>query len=52
MNPERLVSLFIDAINAAVVGRIYELMAEDHLFIDSDSKEVRGRDSMREGWIG
>lgn len=52
MNREALVSEFVDAINAADVDAVYRLMAEDHLFIDSDGTEVRGRDTVREGWIG
>lgn len=42
---------FVKAINAADVRAICDLMTEDHLFIDSDSGEVRGREPMRRAWI-
>jgi ketosteroid isomerase-like protein len=43
---------FIKAVNAADVTAVCDLMTEDHLFIDSDGGEVRGREAMRRGWIG
>jgi len=43
---------FIEAINAADVRAICDLMTEDHLFVDSDGAEVRGREALRRGWTG
>ena len=42
---------FVDAVNAADVTRMCTLMTEDHLFVDSDGAEVRGRESMRRSWV-
>jgi uncharacterized protein (TIGR02246 family) len=42
---------FVRAINAADVAGIADLLADDHLFIDSDGSEIRGRERMREAWL-
>jgi uncharacterized protein (TIGR02246 family) len=52
MAPLATVLAFVDAINAADVDAISDLLAEDHVFIDSDGTKVRGREAMREAWIG
>jgi ketosteroid isomerase-like protein len=52
MNATDLVLKFVDAINHADVGAISDLRSDDHLFIDSDGTEIRGRESMREAWNG
>jgi ketosteroid isomerase-like protein len=49
--PRETVSAFIEAINQHNVGRLTELMAEDHRFIDSLGSEVKGRATMRNAWI-
>ncbi len=41
---------FVDAINGGSVSRLSELMTEDHVFIDSDGAECRGKTSMTDGW--
>ena len=41
---------FVQAINAHRVDTLAELMTEDHVFVDSDGSEVRGRESMLQGW--
>ena len=43
---------FVACINRQDADLISELMTEDHIFIDSLGGTMRGRDSMREGWIG
>jgi ketosteroid isomerase-like protein len=43
---------FVNAINAGSVSRLSELMTEDHVFIDSDGAECRGKTSMTDGWRG
>ena len=43
---------YVNAINAADISKLYELMAHDHLFIDSRDNRVIGRDKMKEAWIG
>jgi len=43
---------FIDAINSANVDIMYDLMAIDHLFIDSQDNRMAGKDNMRQAWIG
>ncbi len=48
----RIVLDFIDAINSANVDKIYNLMAIDHEFIDSQDNKAMGKDNMRQGWMG
>ena len=43
---------FVGAINEHNVEKICSLMAEDHIFIDSQGNETRGKEKMRTGWIG
>ena len=50
MTDLRCVLGFVDAINARDIAGICGLMTEDHLFIDSDGTEMRGRERMRDGW--
>jgi ketosteroid isomerase-like protein len=42
---------FVEAINSANVDKIYNLMADDHLFIDSRDNRVVGKENMRQAWI-
>jgi len=42
---------FVDAINAADVARIANLLTDDHVFVDSDGSEIQGRERMREAWL-
>jgi len=48
----KIVLAFIEAINCADVDKMYDLMAIDHLFIDSQDHRMAGKDNMRQGWIG
>lgn len=43
---------FIESINSADIDRIHSMMANDHLFIDSQGNKVRDNESMRKGWVG
>jgi ketosteroid isomerase-like protein len=52
MNPVEIVLQFIDRINQHDADKLVELMAEDHVFIDSLGQSTRGREKMREAWRG
>jgi len=41
---------FLECINRRDADRLAERMAEDHVFIDSFGRAVRGREKMRAGW--
>ncbi len=43
---------FVDAINSGNVDKLYDLMAIDHLFIDTQDNRTVGKDAMRQAWIG
>jgi ketosteroid isomerase-like protein len=43
---------YVKAINEHNIERIYELMADDYIFIDTYASEVHGKDAMKNGWIG
>ena len=42
--------LFLDRINQGDPDKLAELMTEDHVFIDSLGRTMRGRETMRQGW--
>ncbi len=42
---------FIDAINNADIAAIEQLMADDHVFIDSAGYTYQGKDLMKKSWI-
>lgn len=50
MNPVDVVLKFLERINQHDAEKLAELMAEDHVFIDSLGQSVRGREKMRAGW--
>ena len=50
MRPVPTVLRFLALINQRDVDKLAELMAEDHIFIDSLGQSVRGRETMRAGW--
>jgi len=52
MTPIETVLLFLDRINRRDPDKLAELMTEDHVFIDSLGREMRGRETMRQGWRG
>ena len=41
---------FVEAINRQDADEIASLMAEDHVFIDSDGAAYRGKEQMHAGW--
>lgn len=45
-----IVRSFIQAINRRDVAAIADLLADDHVLIDSGGGEVRGRDAVRRAW--
>src|ERR1700720_608791 len=52
MNPTETVLQFMERINQRDVGKLTELMTEDHVFVDSLGNSVHGREKMRAGWQG
>lgn len=43
---------FVEAINNGNVDKIYDLMTDNHLFIDSQDNRVIGKENMKQAWIG
>jgi len=43
---------FVQAINRHHVKGLVALMTEDHCFVDGLRQTVRGRESMKQGWVG
>jgi uncharacterized protein (TIGR02246 family) len=52
MSAVETVLRFLDCVNQRDANKLAELMTEDHVFIDSLGKSVRGREKMRAGWKG
>jgi ketosteroid isomerase-like protein len=50
MTPIETVLAFMDRINQRDPGRLAELMAEDHVFIDSLGQTMHGRATMQKNW--
>jgi len=50
MNVEEVAAAFAGAISSKDIERLSEMMTDDHVFIDSDGTEVKGRHKMRKGW--
>lgn len=48
----RTVLRYIDAINKADVDTLYDLMTDDHVFIDAHGNKVEGKTAMKQSWIG
>ncbi len=48
----KTVSEYVSAINEHNIEKIYDLMSDDHVFMDTYASEVRGRDIMKNGWTG
>ena len=49
---KKIIQDFIEAINHHDIDAIYNLMTNDHKFIDAHGNEVSGRDIMKAGWAG
>ncbi|GLC78545.1 nuclear transport factor 2 family protein [Lacrimispora brassicae] len=43
---------YVKAINEHNIEKIYALMADDYIFIDTYDSKVHGKDTMKKGWIG
>ena len=43
---------FIDSINSADIDRLYNLMSQNHVFVDSQGNQMVGSDNMRKAWTG
>ena len=48
----KIVLDFIDAINSADIDRLYNLMSNDHIFIDSRDNAMTGNNNMKKAWTG
>jgi len=42
---------FVEGINSADIGKIVNLMSDEHIFIDSGDCKYQGKDFMKQGWI-
>jgi ketosteroid isomerase-like protein len=52
MEPVETVLLFMDRINQHDADKLVELVADDHEFVDSLGKSMRGRENALKGWRG
>jgi ketosteroid isomerase-like protein len=50
MTDKEIVLAFVKAINDHDVDKIYDLMPEDHIFIDGYGEKHVGKIDMKEGW--
>ncbi len=50
MQAKDTVCRFVDLINAQDADGLYNLMTEDHKFVDALDQVVQGRDAMRDAW--
>ena len=48
----KIVIDFIESINSANIDRLYDLMSNDHEFIDSRGNSMVGNDNMKKAWAG
>jgi hypothetical protein len=49
---DKIILDFIEAINKANIDGILNLMADDHILIDSQDNKMTGKDNLRQAWIG
>lgn len=42
---------YVQAINTGNIEKLYDLMADDHLFIDAHNNKILGKDNMKQSWI-
>ncbi|MGA9362749.1 MAG: nuclear transport factor 2 family protein [Bacteroidota bacterium] len=52
MTPTEVTRAFIEEINAHTLDGLYELMTEDHTFVDGGGAVTQGRKAMRDAWQG
>jgi ketosteroid isomerase-like protein len=50
MTDKEIVLAFVNAINDHDVDKIYDLMSDDHIFIDGSGGQHIGKIGMKEGW--
>jgi len=50
MTDKEIVLAFVNAINDHDVDKIYDLMTDDHIFIDGSGGQHTGKTGMKEGW--
>ena len=50
MTNKEIVLTFVKAINDHDVDKIFDLMSNDHVFIDGYGNKQEGRNDMKEGW--
>lgn len=50
MTDKEIVLAFVKAINDHDVNKIYDLMTDDHTFIDGSGGKHSGRSDMKKGW--
>ena len=50
MTDKEIVLTFVKAINDHDVDKIYDLMPDDHVFIDGYGEKYVGKNGMKEGW--
>jgi ketosteroid isomerase-like protein len=50
MTDKDIVLAFVKAINDHDVDKIYDLMSDDHIFIDGSGGKHAGKTGMKEGW--
>jgi ketosteroid isomerase-like protein len=48
----KIVLDFIESINSANIDSLYDLMSNDHEFIDSRGNCMVGNDNMKKAWTG
>ncbi len=48
----KVVLNFVNSINCADLGSLIDLMAEDHVFIDSQDNKMAGKENLKLAWIG
>ena len=48
----KVVMNFIESINTANIDRLYILMTNDHVFIDSQGNKMMGNENLKKAWTG
>jgi ketosteroid isomerase-like protein len=48
----KVVQDFIESINTADIERLYNLMTDDHVFVDSQDNKMIGNENMKKAWTG
>jgi ketosteroid isomerase-like protein len=48
---KKIILDFLDAINHADVDKMFGLMADDHVFVDSRDNKSTGKDNLKQAWM-